>query len=123
MEEMKLWAELTMSVQKEETKSSTDSDDAFTSALCKAAGTWRHLNPPPPSNNTMQEHGCAEPSAPPEPHSHTPQPPGAPLGRTPPPGPIPPCPPGPVLPQQLRAFLLAVSPCPGFLAVVAVCYF
>lgn len=71
---MKLWAELTMSVQKEETKSSTDSDGAFTSALCKAAGTRRHLKPPPhqttPCRNTAAPSPALLQSPIPTPRSH-----------------------------------------------------
>lgn len=42
---MKLWAELTMSLQKVETKSNMENDGAFSSRLCKGAGTSRHRCP------------------------------------------------------------------------------
>lgn len=91
MEEMKLWAELTMSVQKEETKSSTESDGAFTSALCKAVGTQRHRVPSPPTPKTTPR-GDTDGLSPallqspiPTPHGHR----RAPLGLTPTHSPIP----------------------------------
>lgn len=43
---MKLWAELTMSLQKVETKSNTENDGAFSSRLCKGARTSCHRHPP-----------------------------------------------------------------------------
>lgn len=121
MEEMKLWAELTMSVQKEETKSSTESDGAFTSALCKAVGTQRHRVPSPPTPKTTPR-GDTDGLSPallqspiPTPHGHR----RAPLGLTPTHSPIPrrpppPLPPGSVLPQRLRAFPLADPHSPDF---------
>lgn len=67
----------------------------------------------------MRGHGRAEPSAPPEPHSHTPRPPKGPSGththaQPHPTAPPPPLPPGSVLPQRLRAFPLADPHSPDF---------
>lgn len=45
MEEMKLWAELTMSLQKVETKSNMENDGTFSSGLCKGAAASRHPCP------------------------------------------------------------------------------
>lgn len=129
MEEMKLWAELTMSVQKEETKSSTESDGAFTSALCKAVGTQRHRVPSPPTPKTTPR-GDTDGLSPallqspiPTPHGHR----RAPLGLTPTHSPIPrrPPPAAPRLcaPTAAQGVPSGRSPQPGFLAVVAVCYF
>lgn len=42
---MKLWAELTMSLQKVETKSSMENDGNFSSRLCRGAGTSPHSCP------------------------------------------------------------------------------
>jgi len=42
---MKLWAELTMSLQKVETKSNMENNGTFSSGLCKGAGTPCHRHP------------------------------------------------------------------------------
>lgn len=45
MEEMKLWAELTMSLQKVETKSNMEKDGTFSSRLCRGAEALCHHHP------------------------------------------------------------------------------
>lgn len=65
---MKLWAELTMSLQKVETKSNMENDGAFSCRLCRGAGTSHQrcpllLSPTPAGNVPPRAHGWAEPGA------------------------------------------------------------
>lgn len=65
MEEMKLWAELTMSLQKVETKSNMENDGTFSSRLCRGTSCHRlvTLSPTLADNIPPRGHGRAEPDA------------------------------------------------------------